>query len=315
MRLKPALRLKAWRESPLLYLLLPETRSLADARVELRWIREELEEREVLRLCILRGQKGLPLQYVLGNQPFGDSLDIKCRRGVLIPRQETEEWGIKLARTLRKYLRTDNSTGSLRPVNLFPRTLNHELNVLDLCTGSGCLSLLMAEQLQQLSGYYVNIKGIDISPMAVALAAENLNRNMHLIDSNVHVNFELRDLFQPFPTESTDLIVANPPYISKVNYESVYHTMSSVRKFEPKLALLGGLEFYTRIFDIADQNLTKAVVCEVCDREQMLDVVNIASRTGWKTGHMTDSNGIVRTIVAYKTRGSEAWSWMSELFD
>jgi methylase of polypeptide subunit release factors len=73
-------------------LLLPACRDLQSTANELRWIREHVQAHPTsvppgLRIWTLaekRG-KGVPLQYVLGTQPFG-SLEIKCRPGVLIPR-------------------------------------------------------------------------------------------------------------------------------------------------------------------------------------------------------------------------------------
>lgn len=72
--------------------LLPACRDLQSAANELRWIREHVQdtkspipaELRVWKLSEKRG-KGIPLQYVLGTQPFGD-LEIRCRPGVLIPR-------------------------------------------------------------------------------------------------------------------------------------------------------------------------------------------------------------------------------------
>lgn len=81
--------------SKLLPLLLPTCRDIPSARNELRWLGEHATERTVSssgaswrallrKLCVQRG-RGKPLQYILGNQPFGD-LEILCRKGVLIPR-------------------------------------------------------------------------------------------------------------------------------------------------------------------------------------------------------------------------------------
>jgi methylase of polypeptide subunit release factors len=92
-RLPPSLFWQAKREiSPLAAQLLPACRDLQSAANELRWIREHVRNTKspippglrVWNLVEERG-KGIPLQYVLGSQPFGD-LDIKCRPGVLIPR-------------------------------------------------------------------------------------------------------------------------------------------------------------------------------------------------------------------------------------
>jgi hypothetical protein len=96
-RLPPSLIKRAWCVSPLLPLLLRTCRTLESARHELRWLREHVLERAhgngqlarleryaLLTLCQQRS-RGVPLQYLLGSQPFGE-LDIICRPGVLIPR-------------------------------------------------------------------------------------------------------------------------------------------------------------------------------------------------------------------------------------
>jgi methylase of polypeptide subunit release factors len=96
-RLSHPLLLRARNISPLLPLLLRTCRTLPSALNELRWLREhvsEIPERSrkytfnprtlLLHLCHQRA-RGVPLQYLLGSQPFGE-LDILCRHGVLIPR-------------------------------------------------------------------------------------------------------------------------------------------------------------------------------------------------------------------------------------
>jgi len=99
-RLPHSLLLRARNISPLLQLLLYTCRTLPSAHNELRWLREHASAiagtqrnhpREVgallLKLCLQRS-RGIPLQYLLGSQPFGE-LDILCRPGVLIPRSVT----------------------------------------------------------------------------------------------------------------------------------------------------------------------------------------------------------------------------------
>lgn len=99
-RLSPRTLRQAFRENPLLPILLRSCRDLSSARNELRWLHESVKESpawskdggvysnsgadRLRKLCIERG-KGVPLQYILGTQPFGD-LDIKCRPDVLVPR-------------------------------------------------------------------------------------------------------------------------------------------------------------------------------------------------------------------------------------
>ena len=98
-RLPSSLIRQAHRASPLAAILLRVCRDLPSALNELRWIREHVSQRPQplsphgyiipqqvrLRQLCQRRARGVPLQYILGSQPFGD-LDIKCRPGVLIPR-------------------------------------------------------------------------------------------------------------------------------------------------------------------------------------------------------------------------------------
>lgn len=97
--------LQARTQHPLLPLLLRECRSLPSAKNELRWLYERAlcivrsmskcqpsgtkqrvhGWRSLLKSMCLARSRGVPLQYILGDQPFGE-LDIKCTRGVLIPR-------------------------------------------------------------------------------------------------------------------------------------------------------------------------------------------------------------------------------------
>lgn len=84
---------RACREDSLLPILLKECRTIDSARNELRWLREAFPDGQspsktrrsrLKAMCQLRS-RGYPLQYILGNQPFGE-LEILCRKGVLIPR-------------------------------------------------------------------------------------------------------------------------------------------------------------------------------------------------------------------------------------
>lgn len=95
-RLLPSFLRHAQFQDHHLPLLLRTCRDLPSARNELRWLKEHVDftnppsepkdhaRKRLKRLCISRG-RGKPLQYILGNQPFGD-LGITCRPGVLIPR-------------------------------------------------------------------------------------------------------------------------------------------------------------------------------------------------------------------------------------
>ncbi|KAL9007442.1 MAG: hypothetical protein Q9173_007290, partial [Seirophora scorigena] len=224
-RLPPQLISQARTINPLLPLLLRSCRDLHSARNELRWLREHLSpnpkasnrQTSLRRLCIERS-RGKPLQYILGDQPFG-ALEILCRTGVLIPRPETEAWATYLATLIPTH-------PSLLPRgdDAAPRTLR----ILDLCTGTGCIALLLHSLLHR-THPSLDILGIDVSPRAVALARRNLHHNVssnHLFHSSAtkQIRFEHGDIFDDGnknnnnkkvwggkESEEWDIVVANPP--------------------------------------------------------------------------------------------------------
>lgn len=94
-----------------------------------------------------------------GNQPFG-SIVIKARAPTLIPRPETEDWTIRLTSLLGD--RFPTKEGGEKRV----------LRMLDLCTGTGCIPILLAH-LRRQAGEVTAAYGVDISTYAVELAQEN----------------------------------------------------------------------------------------------------------------------------------------------
>lgn len=301
-RLPPSLLRRAKAISPHLATLLPACRDLSSARNELRWIREHVDKIAPLRphgpgtklvsltnaerqeylldeICGKRGH-GVPLQYLLGTQPFGD-LEIRCRPGVLIPRPETEAWVVKLAEVVGGYERKDGGKG---------------LKVLDLCTGSGCIALLLNSLLRRRFPA-LSVRGVDIESKAIALARENLAdaTGLTLPKSEHDIIFEKADIFSKGWLESldeVDILVSNPPYISTKGFN--HDTGRSVRRYEPKLALVPDQSadqvlsmkcqpedvFYARILDIAKTLRPRVTILEVGDLAQGLRVVQMA-RSRW----------------------------------
>ncbi|KAL2816361.1 S-adenosyl-L-methionine-dependent methyltransferase [Aspergillus cavernicola] len=269
-RIPTRLIVKAYQNNPLLPLLLRECRSLDSARNELRWLHERALHiarqraisgrsggnypvvgwRGLFRSMCLARSKGVPLQYILGDQPFGD-LDIKCVRGVLIPRHETEAITFHAAELILDILSKNN---------WMDRPKAATLRIMDLCTGTGCIPLLLHALLSP-HVLRLSVVGVDISPTAIRLAKENTKRNVRLgvlseralsevsfqrgnmLEFN-HDGFPtMEGLFPRIPGLATspeprcDILISNPPYISPREY---YHgtTARSVRIFEPKLALV-----------------------------------------------------------------------------
>lgn len=164
--------------------------------------------------------KGKPLSYVLGNADFY-GYEIKVDERVLIPRPETEEL---VSEVLKVVKNTDK--------------------VLDLCTGSGAIALVINKK----SG--ASVTATDISEAALEVAKENFKQ----FDSAVETR--LIDLYGDL-SEKFDIIVSNPPYIKT---EEIDTLDKEVKDYEPRIALDGGedgLDFYRRICEGAKQRLNE----------------------------------------------------------
>lgn len=180
-----------------------------------REIKEE-DKNKIREMLMLRAKNRKPLQYILGEWEFY-GLPFKVRENVLIPRPDTEilvEQCIQLMREIE------------------------EPNILDIGSGSGAISIAIANELKSSS-----VTGVDINEDAIRLANEN-----KVLNKVENVNFMKSDLFEKLDEDfKYDLIVSNPPYITKEEYETL---MPEVKNFEPKNALtdLGdGLYFYREI--------------------------------------------------------------------
>jgi len=102
-------------------------------------------------------------------------------------------------------------------------------NVLELCTGSGCLAIMMADAFPD-----AQVDAVDISPDALAVA----RRNVDTYKLQDRVNLIASDLYQNVPPKKYDLIVTNPPYVNS-------GSMAQLPKeylHEPQIALDGGAD-------------------------------------------------------------------------
>lgn len=153
----------------------------------------------------------VPLQYITGEQEFM-GIPFLVNDKVLIPRQDTE---ILVEEAMK--------------------AVKEGEEVLDVCTGSGCIIVSLLKLVPGTRG-----TACDISEEALEVARENAGRQ------KVSVRFCQGDLFEPI-TGKFDVIVSNPPYIPTAEIEKL---MEEVRLFEPVTALDGredGLCFYRRL--------------------------------------------------------------------
>jgi release factor glutamine methyltransferase len=205
------------------------------------------------------------------------------RKPVLIPRPETEQWSLNIA-------------------NLLSPTVQHPITLLDLCTGSGCIPILLSHLWPPGS---VRAYGIDISHQAIQLAQDNAKK-CH-IPPHVFIPIQADIRHTPFVLNSKgpfDLITSNPPYISNSEYHSL---PPSVKDYEDPRALIGGdpdgLFFYHLIARLLSANGILSdhslVVLEV--GHQQAEIVQHILRTKAGLHHSTvwkDNWGKDRTVLA-----------------
>ena len=170
---------------------------------------------------------GKPIQYILGKAWFmGQNFIVN--ENVLIPRPETEE----LVEWIISYANIKNKT----------------LSILDIGTGSGCISIALKMALP-----HCEVSALDVSKEALKVAqlnANNLNVSIQWMEQNILDTVALENAY--------DIIVSNPPYIPIRKKESM---QKQVVNFEPSLALFvpdeDPLIFYRTIAKIAKQSLSK----------------------------------------------------------
>ena len=170
------------------------------------------EEKEFVEEIYTKLANHIPAQYIIGHAEFF-GMQLKVDERVLIPRPETEE--------LVELILAEN--------------LKDNLKVLDIGTGSGAIALALAKNRPDWS-----VTAADISQDALDLSLENAKAQ------NLNLSFIKSDCFSEISAKY-DIIVSNPPYISREDQEEVG---LNVLHSEPHLALFAdedGLAIYRRI--------------------------------------------------------------------
>ena len=182
---------------------------------------EVMEEEEVFVKGIFQQLAAhKPAQYIIGQADFY-GMPLKVDERVLIPRPETEE--------LVELILAENPEANL--------------SVLDIGTGSGAIALALAKNRQDWS-----VTAADISQDALDLASENAK------NQKLNIFFKKSDCFAEI-SEKYDIIVSNPPYISR---EDETEVGLNVLYSEPHLSLFAdedGLAIYRRIAEDAKDYL------------------------------------------------------------
>ena len=186
---------------------------------------------------------GVPLQYLTGEQQFFD-LVLGASPGVFVPRPETE---VVVERALEVVPDGDGSVA------------------VDVGTGTGAIALAIKRFRPA-----TRVLAIDRSGEAAAVARANASR--HALDVEVLEG----DLLEPLPSDlrgMVDLVVSNPPYVSRDEYEALPPEVRA----EPYEALVGGTDVHRRLAEAAPGWLRAGgwLVMEIGDEqaEEVRDVL------------------------------------------
>lgn len=212
-----------------------------------------------------------PIAYIIGNREFM-GLDFFVKEGVLIPRPDTE--------TLVEEI-----------INIFNNKTG--LNILDIGTGSGAITVSLAKYLDK-----SHVVSVDISDIALEIASKNAISNK--VDERI--DFIKSDVFSNVSDETKfDIIVSNPPYIRKADISGLDR---QVKDFEPYNALEGGedgLDFYRRITEESRQFLKQdGILAYEVGHDQASDVSKIMQQNGFKGIYTKcDLQGFERVVIGF----------------
>ena len=179
------------------------------------------EQLEKFNSLIERRKKGEPIAYLINKKEFWKD-EFFVNKDVLIPRPDTE---LIIEQVLKIYSK------------------NLQLQVLDIGTGSGCILLSILKERPNFYGTGIDISKKSIKVSKLNAKQLNLTNRVKFFDSSID-NFKIGKY---------DLIVSNPPYIELFNLK---YLEKDVINFEPKLALSGGFDGFSKIRKVINKAKT-----------------------------------------------------------
>lgn len=230
---------------------------------------DAVQEKACLRIVEALKTKQ-PIQYILGYAWFCGR-KFKVNQHVLIPRPETEElvqWIIQSADT------------------------SHQITLLDIGTGSGCIPISL-----QLALPRAIINAIDISAESLKVAKEND------LSHHTNIQFEQIDILATEQLDKNyDIIVSNPPYIPEKEKSAMH---GNVLEYEPHLALFvpneDPLVFYRKITLLASKHLHRnGLLFFEIHYDQAIALQKMISSFGFEVSIRKDIYGQDRMIKARK---------------
>lgn len=192
------------------------------------YLRISGKKMEKFDIAVKRLKNHEPIQYIIGFTEFY-GLCFKVTPDTLIPRPETEE--------LVAWILEENKDTA------------KDLKILDIGTGSGCIAISLAKNLQN-----ALVEAIDISKKAIDVAQGNGSLNKTNVAFSEYNILEWEN--NNYSEEKLDIIVSNPPYVRQLEKDEM---KANVLDYEPDLALFvdddDPLIFYKTIGEFAQSNL------------------------------------------------------------
>ena len=219
---------------------------------------------------INRRKIGEPISYIVKSKYFWNDC-FYVNKDVLIPRPDTEHIVEEVLKLVR---------------------VNSQKSVLDIGTGSGCILLSILKERKLLTGC-----GIDISKKSINVCKINAKR----LEIKNRAKFYVSDI-DKFFLGKYDIVVSNPPYI---NTSKIKYLEKDVSKFEPRLALDGGVDGFSEITKVVGKtkDLIKKnglFILEI-GFKQKEKVIEILNKKGFYIKKIIkDYAGKDRCIISYK---------------
>ena len=219
-----------------------------------------------------------PIEYITNKKEFMN-LELYVNQDVLIPRQDTEILVEEV-------------------INILQNIKAENIQILDMCTGSGAIAIALAKNVEKCI-----VDAVDISSGALEVVRKNVVKNQ--VEDKI--NIINSDLFSKVPNKKYNLIVSNPPYIER----NVIENLDKQVQKEPIIALDGGedgLDFYKKIINKASSYLeSNGYLCFEIGYNQKNEVQNLLSNSGKYQNIYCkkDLCGNDRVVIAKKSERKE----------
>lgn len=227
------------------------------------------EEKKFFDLVEMR-RENMPMQYILGHVEFM-GMEFIVKEGVLVPRGDTEILVEEVLENIDE---------------------KEDIDVIDLCCGSGAIGLALAHFRSN-----IHVDLVDLYPVP----EEVTNINMKRFELESRTSFIKSDLLEEIKIQGKkyDILVSNPPYIQD---EEVGRLMDDVKNYEPHTALCGGkdgLDFYRRIIIDAPSVLKgKKILAFEIGYDEGIQVKTLMENVGFKNVIVKkDLAGLDRVVI------------------